>query len=427
MRELLKKYISNKKVLILGFGREGRSTLKEILKAGGFESITIADMKEIKDELPEGIGTVTGDGYLDCIDDYDICFKSPGVVLKKPADEYGAYVTSEVDIFIEKYGDRIIGITGTKGKSTTSSLIAHALKYAGKDVVFGGNIGIPVFDIWESVKDESVIVLELSCHQLEYLRKPMHKAVLLNIYEDHLDHYGTREKYARAKMNIYLTQGPGDILYTMSEWAPKDGYRGEVKTVSISEAPFKDFSELEGCRLKGSHNVLNAAFAYLVVKEYGVSADTFKKAVSGFEGLPHRLQFIGNKNGTDYYDDSISTTVKSAESAVLSIENAAVLLLGGMERNLEYDELIDFVSSSRLKAVIFMYASGKRMYEMYMNKNTAGTGPKPVLVRDLKEAVEAAEGLAGEGDAVILSPAAASYDSFKNFEERGDVYKSLVF
>lgn len=428
MKTILKTLINNKKVLILGFGREGRSTLREITDAGNFQSITIADAREITAELPANVSTVTGENYLECLDDYDIVFKSPGVVLPKHADEYKAVISSEVDVFLKAYGKQAVGITGTKGKSTTSSLIAHVLKSAGKEVLFAGNIGIPVFDIWKEVTQNTIIVLELSCHQLEFLKYAPHNALLLNIYEDHLDHYGTREKYAAAKKNIYLKQGAEDILFTIEEERPDASvYEGKTVCVEKTDAPFSDFDEVSGATLKGKHNVLNCAFAYAVTKNFGVDEGTFINAVGSFKGLPHRLEYIGTKNGIDFYDDSISTTVKSAISAVESIKNAGVLLLGGMERNLEYGELIDYICSSKLDSVVFMYASGRRMYDMYTAKDKDSFAPKAYLAKDLSEAVNCAKNNAKEGKAVILSPAAASYDSFKNFEERGDVYKSLVF
>ena len=205
MKTVLKELILNKKILILGFGREGRSTLREIMSLGGFSSISVADKNDVSDIVPNDIPVIFGDTYLDIIDEYDVVFKSPGIVLKRPADEYKALIVGEMDVFVKAYGDRIIGVTGTKGKSTTSSLIAHILKENGKNVLFAGNIGIPVFDIADKVTKDSVIVIEMSCHQLEYIRYSPHVAVLLNIYEDHLDHYGTREKYALAKKHIYLS------------------------------------------------------------------------------------------------------------------------------------------------------------------------------------------------------------------------------
>lgn len=428
MRTVLRKVIVDKKILILGYGREGKSSLREILSAGGCKSVTVSDTRDVSGELPNGVNCIYGDSYMDSMDDYDVVFKSPGIVLKKNISDYKCKITSQVDIFISTYKNQVIGITGTKGKSTTSSLLNHVLKTAGKKVLFAGNIGIPVFDIWESVEPDSVIVLELSCHQLEFIGTAPHRACLLNIYEDHLDHYGTREKYARSKMNIYLNQNSDDFLYTTKETMSEcDPAPSQVKYISADSIPLKSFRECKGATLRGAHNIINAAFVYAVASEYGVSYDTFLEALGSFETLPHRLQFVCTKAGVDYYDDSISTTVKSAISAVESIENAAVLLVGGMERNIRYEELCEYLSTSRLKAVVCMYESGRRFYEMYTeaNKNN-DAAPDIILTGNLEEAVNAAEKIACDKDAVILSPAAASYGYFKNFEERGEVFQNLV-
>lgn len=428
MDRVLRNIISGKRILILGFGREGKSTLREIMSLGDFLSITIADAKEITDALPEGIKTVTGERYLDCIDEYDVVFKSPGVVLKKPASEYNATVTAQMDVFLEAYKKQVIGITGTKGKSTTSSLIAHILGENGKKLLFAGNIGIPVFDIWKQVENDTIIVLEMSCHQLEYIKVSPGVSVLLNIYEDHLDHYGTRERYADAKKNIYRFQSGEDCLFTTSETINEcEDVSSKVVLIDKNMAPFASLSDT-GSRLKGEHNRLNAAFAYEVVRKLGIDKQQFLSAFASFAGLPHRLQFIGAKDGVDYYDDSISTTVKSAISAVESVENAGTIILGGMERNLDYDELIDYLVTSGLKRIVFMYASGLRMYNMYKEKlKDYDDAPESFYAENLDEAVKNAMAYAKEGSAVILSPAAASYDHFKNFEERGEIYKRLIF
>lgn len=428
MREILKKLIKNRRVLILGYGREGKSTLREIVNAGGYECVAISDQKEVTDVLPEGVKRIYGSGYLECIDNYDVVFKSPGIVLPRNADEYKALITSEMDVFLECYRGRSIGVTGTKGKSTTSSLLAHILRRCGKSVLFAGNIGIPVFDIWDDVREDSVIVLEMSCHQLEYIKFAPRVSLLLNIYEDHLDHYGTREKYAAAKKNIYLKQRPGDILFTTKETAAEcENLPPDVNFVDAGMMPFEDFSEV-GSKLKGAHNVLNAAFVYETVKLFGINQNEFIKALRSFEGLPHRLQLLGEADGVEYYDDSISTTVMSAISAVESVENAGIIILGGMERNLDYTELIEYLVKSRLDRIIFMYASGKRMYDMYGKAlKMHFRSPHAVYCEDIKAAVKDAKENARKGTAVLLSPASASYDHFKNFEERGDVFKSLVF
>ena len=427
MMDILKSVTEDKDVLILGYGREGQSSLKRILEAGTFRSLTVSDKRDVSAELPAGIECIFGDAYQDTLDDYDIVFKTPGVVLDKDISHYDCEITSETEIFIEAYKDRIIGITGTKGKSTTSSLLYHVLKEAGLNAVFAGNIGIPVFDIADEIGPDTIVVIELSCHQLEYLKTSPHKAILLNVYEDHLDHYGTREKYGLAKKNIYRHQKAEDFLFTLPE-VTKEWGEAPSKTVyvSVKDCPVKSFDDYKDIKLKGAHNLLNAAFVYDVAKDLGVSEETFIKALKTFEPLPHRLEFAGNFKGIDFYDDSISTTVKSAVSAVESIKNSSVLLVGGMERGIDYDELVEYVSKSRLKYLICMYKSGERIFEMYEELNKPEGAPKAVLAEDLAEAVAVSFKVAKPGEAVLLSPAAASYGYFKNFEERGDVFKKLI-
>lgn len=427
MEKLLSEIIKDKRILILGYGREGKSTLKTLLKVSGYKSITVADSRDVSMELPEGIMLITGEEYLLHINEYDLCFKSPGIVLPKDTSEYTSEITSETEVFIRAYRNKVIGITGTKGKSTTSSLLNHVLKSAGRPVLFAGNIGIPVFEIAGEVKDDSVIVLELSCHQLEYAKTAPHVAVLLNVYEDHLDHYGTREKYARAKYNIFLNQEPCDYLYTTKatmDEAPKAP--SKVCLMDLSLAPIDSFEDEPAISLRGNHNLLNATFVYEIVSKMGVSKNEFIEALKTFETLPHRLQFVCNKDGVDYYDDSISTTVKSTISAVESIKNASILLVGGMERNIEYEELCDYCLNSKLKYVICMYESGKRFYSMCEKKGFSGKTPKFILCEDLNDAMENAKRIAVSGDACLLSPAAASYGYFKNFEERGDAFQILA-
>ncbi len=427
MKTILRDLIKDKRILILGYGREGRSSLELIRRVGGFESLFVSDLKDVSGDLPDGVKGFFGESYQSVIDDFDVVFKSPGIVLEKQVTEYKSLITSQTEVFMQAYGDKVVGITGTKGKSTTSSLMYHVLKTAGLKALFGGNIGIPVFELSDSIENDSVIVLELSCHQLEYLKTSPKRAILLNIYEDHLDHYGTREKYADAKKNIFSHQGPGDIFYTTEETYEKENLEklchSRVVKVSLKDAPFSDFAEIPGTRLMGTHNVLNCAFVYRVCSELGVSKHAFLEAVGTFEPLPHRLERFVAADGRVFYDDSISTTVESAINAVKSVNNGGILLLGGMERNLDYSELVDFLHSSDLDHVVCMYRAGERIYDLY----TKGSGgPGAVLVKDLSEAVAFAVSNLKPEKACILSPAAASYGYFKNFEERGDRFKSLV-
>lgn len=208
MLNILQNVVTGRHVLILGFGREGRSTLNRLLQAGTCASLTIADQNKVDPGDPS-IRILSGPSYMDTLDDYDMVFKSPGIVLPKDPSEYGCLITSQMEFFFTAYRERIIGITGTKGKSTVTTMLYHILKENGRDVVLAGNIGIPAFDILEEIHEETQIICELSCHQLEYLDVSPHIAVLLNIHEEHLDHYGSMKNYIHAKQQIYRHQEPG--------------------------------------------------------------------------------------------------------------------------------------------------------------------------------------------------------------------------
>jgi UDP-N-acetylmuramoylalanine--D-glutamate ligase len=247
----------------------------------------------------------------------------------------------------------------------------------------------------------------------------------LNLYEDHLDHYGTMEKYVRAKKNIYLNQRPLDLLLCIDAVRPaKEESVSRTVAVTSDVLPFRSFSEVEGARLRGEHNLLNCAFVYTVAKTFGISGEEFISSLKTFSPLRHRLELIGEKDGVEYFDDSISTTVESAISAMESVANASTILLGGMDRGIEYDKLVSYLRSKPIKNVICMYDSGRRIYDMLSEEPPEGSN---LLYRDdLESAVSAAKEVTGKGEACILSPASASYGYFKNFEERGDVFKSLA-
>lgn len=223
MIERIIPWVKGKKVLILGFGREGKSTWNVLKKLDCCALVDVADMAHPK-EKPEGIVKWTaGEDYQKCLNDYDVVFKSPGVVLEKPVKEYTSQILSQTELFFQCFRDQIIGITGTKGKSTITTLIYHLLKEAGMDTILVGNIGIPVFDHMEEVGPDTRIVCELSCHQLEYMTVSPHIAILTNLHEEHLDHYGTLEKYVQAKRHIYSNQKEGDVLVCNVQCLPKKG------------------------------------------------------------------------------------------------------------------------------------------------------------------------------------------------------------
>lgn len=441
--EYLKKYTENKSVCILGYGREGRSTYRLINKYCSPESVTISDLNPVSNP-PENVNIITGENYQDCLDDFDIVFKSPGIVLKKSPSELKCEITSETQVFFTVYREQIIGITGTKGKSTVSSLIYHILKESGKDTYLVGNIGVPVFDIAEDVKEHTVIVCELSCHQLEYMTVSPTTAVFLNLYEEHLDHYGTMEKYHNAKKNIYLHQQQHDCLlinsdikyeitgaydYKISAVNPNADiyvYSGIAGKIHIHCNSIEDVYNIpvDKIKLLGVHNHYNIAVAYFITSFYHVEQEEFEKALCTFSPLAHRLEYVDTVDGVRYYDDSISTACATAIEALKSVPNSKTILIGGMDRGIDYTSLVDFLNESDVN-VICMETSGKRIFDMI--KSTDFKNPERVhYVQHLDDAVKLAHEITPSGTSCVLSPASASYGIFKNFEERGDAFKKLV-
>lgn len=475
MIDYIRKRIKDKKVLILGFGREGKSTLKLFLEAGGASELAIGDLKEFslkdleylqEDEAEvqaagfEEINFICGPDYQEAMDDYDLVMKSPGIVLEKPVGEYKSEILSQMQLIFEVYRDRIIGITGTKGKSTTTTLLYHILEEARVSAVLAGNIGIPVFDIVHKIEKDSLLILELSCHQLEYMTVSPKRGVLLNIYEEHLDHYGTMEKYVASKEKIYVNQLDGDLLYVHPSVAPKENsHRGtcvfvEAETEENAEEK-RDVADravgikqkagvilrgtkifygdrsfeipTENISLLGAHNYLDIAFVYGICCDLGISDQQFEEGLISYVPLPHRLQYIGTVDGVAYYDDSISTIDETTIQALNTVGNADTVLIGGMDRDISYVNLEEYLASSKVAHIILMEATGKRIYREIMENMPDFPGKERLyVVEHLQEAVTLAKEITQKGGSCILSPAAASYGIFKDFEKRGDCFKKLV-
>ncbi|HBH92435.1 MAG TPA: UDP-N-acetylmuramoyl-L-alanine--D-glutamate ligase [Bacteroides sp.] len=447
LTEFIHGLVNNKKVLILGYGREGRSTLPVVIEAGGAAVIAVADAKPVKDGLPEGVTAITGEEYLGCLNDFDVVFKSPGIVLDREINDYTCNIVSQMEVFFECFRDRIIGITGTKGKSTTTTLLYHVLKSSGKDVLLAGNIGIPVFEIADGMSDTTTAVLELSCHQLEYMDVSPHMAIYLNLHEEHLDHYGTMAKYTAAKENIYRHQKAGDKLYCLDSLRPHETLPADVYTFRCGACSGADYSLSSGTiyykdedngkceyripvgdiKLIGEHNYFDIAFVYAACRDCGVTDEQFTRALLSYEPLPHRLQYVGTINGIKWYDDSISTIDETTIQALNTLKDADTVLIGGMDRGISYKELEQYLAHSDIKNIILMEASGKRILEEIELMKGEFESPERIhYVQHLEDAVSLAADITGAGRSCVMSPAAASYGIFRNFEERGEVFKKLV-
>ncbi len=427
----IKKRLDGKRVLILGYGKEGRSTLSFIRDYLSCESITVADKRTVEDELLDGVNTVFGDSYMDDLLKYDVIIKSPGVVYPFFNDELKNKTTSQTELFLEEFSKQTVGITGTKGKSTTTTLIHHILTKAGIHSVLTGNIGIPPLDSAREMRDDSVAVFEMSCHQLEFLSISPRVAIILNLFEDHLDHYGTRDKYVKAKENIFLNQNESNVFIVWDE-CTEQIKKATSKVVTVGNGDDAGYTlrgekinnklEIpEDIKLIGEHNRLNVTFAYAATNLFGVSDEVFLNSLKSFSPLPHRLEFVAKKSGVEYYDDSISTIPQTTIQAVKSLKNVETLILGGMDRGIDYSELIDFLSTHKIKNVLLTYKSGERIGRLLSEKNVPF-----YFCTDLNEAVLKAKMLTSSGGKCLLSPASASYGYFRNFEERGDRFKELV-
>ena len=387
--------LKGKRILIWGYGREGKASESFIKRQVKGASVDIFEGKR------EDI----------CEEKYDIIIKSPGIVMPEDAPKY----TSQTELFLEQFRDQVIGITGTKGKSTTSSMTAHVLReLSGRKVLLLGNIGEPCLNYFEEIDGDTIIVFEMSCHQLAHVKVSPHIAVFLNLYEEHLDYYGTFEKYFEAKANITRFQGPSDYFYVGDE-VP------DIKTQAVKTVIFRDSHPEYELGVLGEHNSYNAEFAVRIAMErFGIDMEDIKKALKSFKGLRHRLEFVGEKDGVAYYDDSISTIPEAAISALSAVPNAKTILLGGMDRGIDYSILSDFIKAHDEYNYIFTYEAGKRIFE------SVGEAENRYVSKDLKEAVKLAGEITEAGFAVILSPAAASYGYFKNFEERGDKFREYA-
>ena len=438
--EYIKNYTEGKTVCILGFRREGKSTYKILKKFCSPRSVAIADLNPVDrsaNELPESVELICGEDYQKSLDDFDLVFKSPGIVLEKPPTELKCTITSETQVFFSVFRDQIIGITGTKGKSTVTSLIYHILKESGKDCRIAGNIGIPVFDIAEGMTEQTTVVCELSCHQLEYMTVSPAKAVFLNLFEEHLDHYGTMENYYNAKKNIYLHQRPYDTL-----WINRNLLKDDIPSVTVtvsdkfnnadvfiikSKIYDSDDGELEipvkKIKLLGAHNYYNIAVAWDVCRNLVTRAE-FNNALQSFVPLPHRLELVGTYGGISWYDDSISTACATAIEAMKCIPDLQTILIGGMDRGIDYTPLVEFMNATDFR-IICMETSGKRIFDMIQDMQF--NAPERVFYTPhLEDAVKKAAEVTERGRSCVLSPASASYGIFKNFEERGDCFQQLV-
>ena len=450
MIKKLLEYLNDKRILILGFGKEGESTYKLLRKYFPEKNLFIADknMNLLVDkiELVEDpyLEVSLGENYLNGIEEYDLIIKAPGISLKDVnLEKINNKITSQLELFLEFVDVYTIGITGTKGKSTTSSVMYKVLLDQDKDAFLLGNIGEPIFNSIEEMKKDSIVVLELSSHALEFVKRSPNIAILLDIYEEHLDHYKSFERYIEAKFNVAKFQKENDyLIYNYdNENMKKFGfeYKENDYAVSLNSIPnTKNKSYLENgqincngkcvmsfeeeLNLKGTHNMNNIMFILCACDILNLDINEAIDSVKEFKPLEHRMEFVANIKDVSYYNDSIATIPASTINAIEALKNVNTILVGGNDRGVDLNELIDYLYSHKtIENVICLPKTGE-----YIKEGLKDSDKRVEFFDDLKTAVSFAKKVTKENTICLLSPAASSYGYFKNFEERGKLFKQYV-
>ena len=437
----------NKKVLVLGLAKSGESAARLLDKLGAI--VTVNDGKPFEENpaaqslLEEGIKVVTGGHPLELLDeDFALMVKNPGIPYSNPmiekALEKGIPVLTEVELAYLISEAPIVGITGSNGKTTTTTMIGEVLTAAGQNGLLSGNIGYPASQVAQTATDKDTLVMELSSFQLMGI-KEFHPeiAVITNLMPTHIDYHGSFEAYVAAKWNIQSNMTAADylVLNFNQELAKELATKTNATVV-----PFSTLEKVDGAYLEdgllyfrgekvmaadeigvpGSHNVENALATIAVAKLRGVGNDTIKETLSAFGGVKHRLQFVDQINGVKFYNDSKSTNILATQKALSGFDNNKVILIaGGLDRGNEFDELVPDIKG--LKKMVILGQSAERV-----KRAADKAGVAYVDATDIADATRKADELAEAGDVVLLSPANASWDMYANFEVRGDLFIDTV-
>ena len=439
--------LRGKKVMVLGLARTGRDTARFLAQQGAI--VLVSDLRPAADLQAElnalaglPIQYHLGGEDLNWLEGVDMVVPSPGVPMNNPllqeAGQRGVEIISEIELAYRSLSLPLIAITGTNGKSTTTTLIGEILKANGTKTFVGGNLGMPLIGCGPDNWDWGVV--EVSSFQLEWVKwfRPR-IAVLLNISEDHLDRYTDLAAYAHAKQRIFAAQIEQDIAILNRDdsrvWAMRQQLRSRVVSIGFSEVPNGVFAErdaivwrdgqgeerfpLTAVKIKGVHNVENMMAAIAAAKAVGVGHDVIQKTLDTFPGLEHRLEFVREKDGIRYFNDSKGTNVGAVEKSLASFSEPVILIAGGVDKGGDYGPLQNYIRQRVRRLVLF--GAAKEIIAEALGHLT-----ETVIVADLAAAVGDAAAHAQPGDVVLLSPACSSFDMFRNYAERGKAFKSLV-
>lgn len=436
----------NKKIFILGMARSGYEAAK--LLSDYNNEIIVTDGKEQKEELVSeleslGVKVIITSDQLSLLDDsFDYVIKNPGIKYDNPvvvkAKELGIKVINEVEMaysFLDK-SVNIIGVTGSNGKTTTTTLISEFMKNSFDNVYLGGNIGIPLSNFVRDIKPNSYLVLEISDHQLcDMYDFKTNVSVLTNITPTHLDFHKSYEVYQMTKKKIFNNHTSDDLAVINKDDEVSMKITDDIKSTKVyyghdktnlayydEEGIYYDGKlviKLDDIILKGKHNYQNIMGAIIAVKKYGVTDEVIQKVLKEFKGVEHRLEYVDTINGVTYYNDSKATNCVSTITALNSFDKPTILLLGGYDRGHSFHDLDD--SMKNVKCVV-CFGETKNRIEEFCNDLKI----KCYKNDTLKEAMNVVKDICTPGDVVLLSPACASWDQYDKFEDRGDEFKNLV-
>ncbi len=451
-------------ILILGLGREGLSALRFLRALFPEKILGAADRLPLDQLPPDAAELLRSDGkirlhlgpdYLKSLAEHDVIVKSPGIPVTLPeyvrAVRSGRRVTSQTELFFSNCSGTIAGVTGTKGKSTTASLIHAILQRGGKKSVLLGNIGVPALDRLHESTPDSIFVYELSSHQLESLRQSPHIAVLLNIVPEHLDYYASFEQYVAAKENITRFQAPNDWLVYAADHAtsreaasrsparklacsletlsvPGCGVVGDWIVYSPERGLKEAILEARKSPLPGRFNLLNVAAAAAVGRLLGVKADTMAEAVRSFQPLEHRLERVGTYDGITFYNDAIATVPEATIAALDTLgDDVETILAGGADRKADFAKLAKQLLQSRVRTMILFPETGQRIWEAVCEQEPAASGRLDhFFVENMEEAVALAMQHTTPGKICLHSPASPSFGLFRDYQDRGEQFKRLA-
>jgi UDP-N-acetylmuramoylalanine--D-glutamate ligase len=451
--------LGGRRVLIVGFGRQGQALARWLPTVGAFPIVSDSKTPEalgVDLDSYKGVRFALGEAgeHPEALLEYvDMVCVSGGVPLDLPvikgALERGIPVTNDAQLFVDRCSAPVIGITGSAGKTTTTALVGDMMKADGRTTWVGGNIGNVLLDVMGGIQPDHQVVMELSSFQLELMFTSPSIAAILNITPNHLDRHETMQNYIRAKANILLHQGGGDIavlgrdnfttrmledvargelawfsmLEMVTDGAFMAGDRLCVSGVSSTTGEPQIICEVSDIPLRGEHNVLNVLAACAIAGAAGVGPEAMSEAIRGFRAVPHRLETVRTVNGVTYVNDSIATAPERVVAALKSYEEPVVLLAGGADKKLPWDEMIA-LALVKTRHIVAFGRDGDIVLKTV--KDLGGDLSRVTRVQTLDEAVEAAAKVAQPGDVVLLSPGGTSYDAYLDFAQRGEHFRDLV-